>query len=152
MEQQTKPKKVTKTLINAKQITTIQSLKSKEKKEVKVKEKHRKTITELLSIGYTSDIPVSDIKKYNDSCIQSIINSCHPDIKLLFNHSNVTEYKVTCDYLRLKLNTGIKIEIYPFKTINFTQIHKNNKSVHTIHQTRYIVRDNSNRILVNKKG
>ncbi len=145
-------KKIFKPLINAKQITQLTSIKSKPKKEVKIKVK-RKPISEIIQQNFDNTI---DTTKVANCSIQSIINSCHPDIRILFNHNNISYYKVTADSLELKLDTGIRIFIYPCKEINFLQQHlKNgilNKSKHTVHQTRYIIKDNKGKVIVNKKG
>lgn len=144
--------KIVKALINAKQITQLISLKPKQKKEVKIKVK-RKSIGELVTQNFFNEV---DTTKVADCSIQSIINSCHTDIRTLFNHNNTTEYKITADCLELKLDTGIRIFIYPCKEINFLQQHlKNgilNKSRHTIHQTRYVIKDNKGKVIVDKKG
>ena len=149
-------KKVIKALINAKQINDITSLKPKVKKEVKVKIKVKPTITELLTLNNNTITSIETNIKVENNSIQDIINSCHPDIKLLFNHNNIEKYKVNCDYLELKLNTGIKITIYPNKTNNFIQRHIKNGTIstsrHTIHQNRYIIRDNKGKLIVDKKG
>ncbi len=147
----TPTKKVIKALIDAKQITKINSLKSKPKKEVKVKVQ-KQSITELLSLNNTVLTNPETSNKIGDSSIQSVINSCHPDIKLLFNHTNVEKYKINADGLELKLNTGINIQIIPFKTINHTQIFNNIKTNHVIHQTRYIIKDKKGKLILDKQG
>lgn len=137
-----------KALIGAKQITQLTSLKPKAKKIVKLKVK-RKSISELVQANFNN---TEDNSKTAESSIQSVINSCHPDIKTLFNHNNIESYKVTATQLELKLNTGIRIIIEPNRTINFTQIFNNIRTKHNVHQTRYIIKDNKGKVIIDKKG
>lgn len=148
-------RKIVRELINMKQITAIKSAKVIVK-PIKKEKVFKQTITELLTLNNVNLTSTEDNNKVGESSIQAVINSCHPDIKTLFNHTNIERYKVTSDSLELKLNTGIRITVYPNKTINFTQRHTKNNitttSRHTIHQTRYVIKDNKGKIILDKKG
>lgn len=140
--------KQVKALINAKQISQLTNLKVKPKKIVKLKIQ-RKSISELVQQNFTG---TEDNNKVGESSIQSVINSCHSDIRTLFNHSNIDSYKVDSSQLELKLNTGIRVIIIPNKNIEFIQIFNGSRTKHKVHQNRYIIKDNKGKIIIDKKG
>lgn len=136
-------------LIGITDITRLKSFPVKKAKPVKIKVVKRPSINEMITSNYSSEI---DNSTPAECSIQSVLNSCHPDIKSLYNHNNVLIYKVTADSLELKLNTGISITIFPNKTRNWTQVYNNSKTKHSVHQTRYLIKDKNNKVILDKKG
>jgi len=83
----------------------------KAKKVIKIPTRITKRIANI------NPTDIDNTKNYESDfqSIQSVINSCHPDIKSIFHRGNVLLWKATADHLTIKMNTGITLVVTPLQ-------------------------------------